>query len=80
MKVLILSIALLASCPAWAHQCPGQIATLDRLLAQNPPSDKTLEAQVRELRNQGKQAHDKGQHEQAVSLLQQALDLLQRAE
>ncbi len=77
MKTLIpaalLSLAL--SGPAFAFQCPSDVAKIDQAL-QTASLSADQKAQVMELRNEGERLHQSGQHQASVDTLAQAKEIL----
>lgn len=77
MKSLIAAAALsfaLAG-PAFAFQCPADIAKIDAALETANLTDEQ-KAQVTELRDEGEQLHSSGQHQASVDTLAQAKEIL----
>jgi hypothetical protein len=72
--------AALLSAPLWASQCPADMAKIDAMLQSNPPSDPAVLAQVQELRAEGEELHNTGDHGQSVKVLGEALQLLEASE
>jgi hypothetical protein len=52
------------------------MAKIDEQLAANPPSDAATLERVKQLRAEGEQLHNAGDHAQSVKVLGEALDLL----
>lgn len=77
MKALIsaavLSLALAG--PAFAFQCPTDIAKIDAAL-QTASLSEEQKAEVTELRNEGERLHQSGQHQSSVDTLAQAKEIL----
>ncbi|WP_193369545.1 hypothetical protein [Pelagibius marinus] len=77
MKALVsaalLSLALAG--PAFASQCPSDIAKIDQAL-QTASLSADQKAQVMELRNEGERLHQGGQHAASVETLAQAKEIL----
>lgn len=77
MKALIpaalLSLALAG--PAYAFQCPTDIAKIDQALQTASLSDEQ-KTRVMELRNEGERLHQSGQHQSSVDTLAQAKQIL----
>lgn len=77
MKALIsaavLSLALTG--PAFAFQCPTDIAKIDAAL-QTASLSEEQKAEVTELRNEGERLHQSGQHQSSVDTLAQAKEIL----
>jgi hypothetical protein len=77
MKALIpaalLSFALAG--PAFAFQCPSNIAAIDAALQTAQLTDEQ-KARVMALRDQGQQLHSSGQHQASVDTLAQAKEIL----
>lgn len=70
---ILTTTALLLAAPAWANQCPREIATLDQHLSQHGAMLKPEQlSRVRELRNQAEAAHQAGRHDEAMQAIQQA--------
>lgn len=74
-RTLLLALALIAA-PAYAMQCPQTMAKIDQILANDPPPDDETLRRVTELRTEGQEAHEAGDHQEAVDKLGEALSLL----
>ena len=61
--------------PAWAFQCPADMATIDAALTTASLSEKDL-AKVKELRATGQEQHAAGNHQASVDALAEAKALL----
>lgn len=68
------AIALLAA-PAFAFQCPADMAAVDAALADASLSEEDM-ARVQELRTQGEELHAAGDHQASVDALAEAKALL----
>jgi hypothetical protein len=79
-RLAVFLTATLLSAPLWATQCPADMAKIDSMLASNPPSDPTVLAQVQQLRAEGEELHNAGNHDQSVQVLGEALQLLEASE
>lgn len=77
MKFLVLATAAAVGFagPAFAFQCPADIATIDQALATKSLSDADR-AKVAALRQEGAQLHAAGSHAQSVQKLAQAKRIL----
>ena len=77
MRALISAAALtlLLTGQAFAFQCPADVAAIDAALPASSLSDED-KAQVTELRNQGEDLHNNGQHQEAVDTLAKAKEML----
>jgi len=77
MKTLISAAALsfMLIGPAFAFQCPADVAKIDAALPSSSLSDED-KAQVMALRNEGESMHSGGQHQEAVDTLAQAKAML----
>ncbi|WP_275097281.1 hypothetical protein [Sedimenticola hydrogenitrophicus] len=76
IRYLLPAIALLASAPAFASQCPKDIKQIDQALEQEHGLTDEQVSQVRQLRDEGEKLHQSGQHQQSVDTLAQAIALL----
>ncbi|HEY9538460.1 MAG TPA: hypothetical protein VIS03_12795 [Kiloniellaceae bacterium] len=77
MKALISAVVLsftLAS-PAFAFQCPTDMAAIDAALQTAELTDEQ-KARVMELREEGEQLHSSGQHQASVDALAEAKEIL----
>lgn len=74
-KTLFAAIFVVSTVPAFAFQCPGDMAKIDAALqtAQLSDADK---AKVLELRAKGEELHSAGQHQESVDTLAEALKIL----
>jgi uncharacterized membrane protein len=77
MKALISAAALTFALagPAFAFQCPADIAAIDAALQTATLTDAER-AQVTELRDEGERLHAAGQHQDSVDTLAQAKEIL----
>jgi len=77
MKIAVLVAFMLAfaAAPAAARQCPQDMAKIDAALktAQLSPADKT---QVEQLRKEGEQLHNAGNHPASEAALAKAKEIL----
>ena len=69
----LLSLALAG--PAFAFQCPSDVAKIDAALQTASLTDEQ-KAQVMQLRDEGERLHQAGQHQQSVDTLAQAKEIL----
>ena len=69
-----LSLALAG--PAFASQCPKQMAAIDEALAKSPQLSEADLAEVKRLRAEGEELHKAGNHEQSEQALGQAQKIL----
>lgn len=80
IKKLFAALALmLFMSPAWAHMCPSLMGEIDEALADEAVVAELDEGQlekVRELRQQGEQYHNDGEHDQSVEALNEAKGIL----
>ncbi|NKQ11293.1 hypothetical protein [Pseudomonas sp. SST3] len=77
MRRIVLSIAAaFISMPLWAMHCPMDMAKIDEQLKTNPPSDPAILTRVKELRAEGEELHNAGDHEQSLEVLGEAQELL----
>jgi hypothetical protein len=74
-KTLFAAILVVSTSPAFAFQCPGDMAKIDAALqtAQLSDADK---AKVMELRAKGEELHSAGQHQESVDTLAEAMKIL----
>jgi hypothetical protein len=79
MKALIsaaaVALTLAVAGPAFAAQCPANMAKIDAALQTAQLTDEQ-KAKVMELRAQGEQLHSSGQHQQSVQTLAEAKAIL----
>ena len=73
MTATLLSLALAG--PAFASQCPADMSKIDAALQTAQLTDEQ-KARVMELRQQGEQQHQAGQHQQSMETLGEAKELL----
>ncbi|SDR78273.1 hypothetical protein SAMN05216421_0298 [Halopseudomonas xinjiangensis] len=77
MRIPVIFLASIFFClPAYAMHCPNDMAKIDQILANDPPPDKDVLRQVTELRTEGQEAHEAGNHQEAVDKLGEALEIL----
>ena len=78
MKRMILaavaSLALMS--PALAGQCPADMAAIDAALATNPQLSDDQLAEVKQLRQEGEELHNSGNHGESVETLAKAKEIL----
>ena len=80
MKTLFVYAALLGSLlalPAYAFQCPGDMARIDAALKAGPNVSARQLAEAKKLRTEGGQLHKGGQHAQAITTLAKAMKILE---
>ena len=65
---LAFALALVAG-PAFAGQCPADIAKIDAALAENTSLSDDEKATVTEMRNKGEELHNSGAHDESVAVL-----------
>ena len=77
MKALLAAAALTVSlaAPAFAFQCPRDVAKIDAALQTASLSDDQ-KAEVMRLRDEGERQHQAGQHQASVDTLAQAKEIL----
>lgn len=77
MKALVTAAALTFALagPAFAFQCPADIAAIDAALQTATLTDAER-AQVTELRDEGERLHAAGQHQDSVDTLAEAKEIL----
>ena len=77
MKALLAAAALSLTLagPAFATQCPADIAKIDAALQTASLSD-AQKAEVMQLREEGERLHQAGQHQASVNTLAQAKEIL----
>ncbi|MFC3609661.1 hypothetical protein [Stutzerimonas tarimensis] len=75
LHALLIAAALVAG-PAWAHQCPSEIARIDERVEANPPVDPAFQQRVQSLRDDAEEAHLAGDHDGAMELIGEAKALL----
>jgi hypothetical protein len=61
--------------PAFAFQCPADMAAIDEALQTAALSEEQTQ-RVQELRAEGERLHEEGRHQESVDTLAQAKDLL----
>ncbi len=78
MRTTVFSLALimgLAAGPVFASQCPAMMAQIDEALQTADVSDADRE-RVMELRQQGEDEHNAGDHAASEASLGEAMDIL----
>jgi len=76
MKRIIAAAAIsLLALPAFAFQCPADMAAIDEAMASATLSEDDM-AKVQELRMQGEELHAAGDHQASVDALAEAKMLL----
>ena len=71
---VVLSLAFAA--PAFAKQCPMQMAAIDEALAKSPQLSEADMAEVKRLRAEGEELHAAGKHAESEEALAQAQQIL----
>lgn len=66
----------LAAGPAFAFQCPADIAKIDEALAGDPGLSEEQLAEVKQLRAEGEELHQAGNHQESVDTLAKAKEML----
>lgn len=78
-KLFAALVLMLFMSPAWAHMCPSLMGEIDQALADEAivaELDESELNEVRELRQQGEQYHNDGDHDQSVEALNEAKGIL----
>jgi hypothetical protein len=75
MKAILAIALLLTASPAFAFQCPGEMAAIDAALETTELGESEV-ARVKELRAEGEQLHQAGQHQESVDTLAEAKAIL----
>ena len=75
---LSIAAAMLAASisPAFAFQCPSDVAKIDAALAAQTDLSDEDRAKAQELRDEGESLHNAGQHQDSVDTLAQAKAIL----
>lgn len=82
MKPYLLAGAFAFSSAAWAHNCPNLMSEIDQILESTPSVDEEtivdedLRKSVKEMRVEGEELHEAGNHDESVEMLERALELL----
>ncbi|MFQ6022266.1 MAG: hypothetical protein ACE5NW_06055 [Acidiferrobacterales bacterium] len=79
MRVLFTSVALLGTVltmPVYAFHCPVDMGKIDAALQAGPNLSAGQLAKVQELRAEGENLHNSGQHGEAVKTLGEAMKIL----
>ena len=76
LKVVFFLIVIFASNLAYAGSCPLLMKEIDQLIEQSKQLSKEQLAEIKQLRQQGEEAHNQGDHKESEDLLKQALELL----
>ena len=76
LKVVLFLIVFFASNLAYAGSCPLLMKEIDQLIEQSKQLSKEQLAEIKQLRQQGEEAHNQGDHKESEELLKQALELL----
>jgi len=76
LKVAFFLIVFFASNLAYAGSCPLLMKEIDQLIEQSKQLSKEQLAEIQQLRQQGEEAHNQGDHKESEDLLKQALELL----
>jgi Tfp pilus assembly protein PilN len=73
---VLLAAGLLAAAPAFAFQCPKEMAAIDAALAKSPKLSAQEMADVKKLRAEGETLHKAGKHQESVDTLTKAKQVL----
>ena len=76
LKVVFFLIVIFASNLAYSGSCPLLMKEIDQLIEQSKQLSKEQLAEIKQLRQQGEEAHNQGDHKESEDLLKQALELL----
>lgn len=80
IKKLFTALAvMLFTTSAWAHMCPSLMGEIDEAMedaATVAELDESTLEEVRDLRARGEEAHQAGDHDESVALLEQAKEKL----
>ncbi|KAA0012827.1 hypothetical protein F0A17_07775 [Billgrantia pellis] len=80
IKKLLATLVLMAFiAPAWAHMCPSLMSDIDEALEDEEKVSQLSEdelSRVRDLREEGEQYHNDGDHDQSVEALNEAKEIL----
>ena len=78
MKHILLATAfsLALAGPAFASQCPGDMAKIDAALAQGPDLTTDQLTEVTTRRAEGEVFHKTGRHQESVNTLAEAMNIL----
>ena len=76
LKVAFFLIVFFTSNLAYAGSCPLLMKEIDQLIEQSKQLSKEQLAEIKQLRQQGEEAHNQGDHKESEDLLKQALELL----
>lgn len=71
----VFALLLAAASPAYANQCPADLAAIDAAIETAQLSEADL-AKVKELRAKGDEQHAAGQHQESMDSLAEAKALL----
>jgi hypothetical protein len=75
LALLAGGVLLGLSAPAFAFQCPADMAKIDEAL-QTAELSEEQKQRVQELRDEGERLHEEGQHQESVDTLAQAKEIL----
>jgi len=78
-KLFAMLVLALFMSPLWAHECPALMGEIDQALTDDEvvgELDQDALGEVRELRQQGEDYHNDGDHEQSVDVLNEAKEIL----
>ncbi len=75
MPLFAAGLVVALSAPAFAFQCPSDIAKINEAMASASLSEEQM-AQVKEMVAQGQQLHEAGKHQEAVDILAQAKQIV----
>ncbi len=74
--ILAAALSLALAGPAFAFQCPKDVAKIDAAMSKNPQLSGEQMAEVKKLRDEGEASHKGGKHQEAVDTLAKAKEIL----
>ncbi|MAK12517.1 MAG: hypothetical protein CMI73_02465 [Candidatus Pelagibacter sp.] len=75
--LITLTLLCFASVKSHAGSCPVLIQRIDQTLSASKQISKEQFIEIKQLRDQGKKAHNSGEHKESEDLLNQALKILE---
>ncbi len=74
-RIVTAAVLLVLAAPALAGHCPKDVKAIDAAL-EDAKLDDDVMAEVQDLRDEGEDLHNAGQHEESLEVLHEAMKIL----
>ncbi len=74
--IVLATLGIVMAGPAFARNCPQQMAAIDKALESNPSVDAAKLAEAKRLRAEGEELHKAGKHPESEAALARAREIL----